>query len=474
MFSFSKKKLEKSILSCVSMSFSSLSTSRSRLSSDEIGCLMSVLSEGLRPVKGARCAPAPPDDSHPHAAVGKKFQVALDAVEHARAAEDERSATLYVSSQGRRTSSEKRAPRRPYTAGAVRPPTAQRHTRAETMRISPQRKPEREATLPPGVVGQSLFLDQRNSPSAARESGVAKQASSQVHNRPLTAPPKSSTPAGGARPTSARPLSSKRRDPQPTAKFHSIVHAVCHQEKLARARDEEDADVGIVDDDGDAEEDAQLEELMHHTANPSRVPSAKSRPPLSAAAARPQSSTRLPQTQTSVSESAPEDQEGLHVLGTADAAHVRGDVPSPLYFGRFRFHNISDFLQHQKRETFGQYYQHVAEYMSKRGHSPPGCCAAARPTSAGGSFLPSPAQFVKAVDLEFHQRRIEEEGEAAAQVESTVGDEAAQRSAAVMRALRCRSALDKKSSGEPQLPGRPRRPLRGPNFSAVKASVNRW
>lgn len=310
--------------------------------------------------------------------------------------------------------------------------------------------------------------------------------------------------ATATRPTSSgaqRPLSSKRSTP-PTARYQGIVDAVIYQEKAARERDEEDMDAGIVEDDGDndGEEDARLEDLMHHHRGgaTSRCTSARARPPLSASASgrtlppsRPTTATNFsargaePQSHSTEQQQVRNnggDDDHLHVLGTASPAHVRGDAPPPTYFGLFRFHNITDFLQHQKKETFGRYYENVSNYMAARGVVKGGAAA----TSSRGSSLPPPKVFCDAVDAEFRRQEEETINLRSAASPSTEGEQTAEeqmrRSASVVAALRRRrlqqqaaDAADNKAVDSPTKRSEHRRqPLRGANYSAVKVTMNRW
>ncbi|CUG91406.1 Hypothetical protein, putative, partial [Bodo saltans] len=309
----------------MSSHLSSLSATRPRLSSEEIGCLMSILSEGLRPVGGKRrsassssggggartaptskqqplqfdienaaatqpsaaaaAAPALPLQSNrptsagglnPHAHVAKKYAVAVDAVECARAVEDERHAALYLVPSTISTSMttnngpslSRDGKRRPYTAGTLRhttPAAARPSSSSSSPLASPKAANAARGTSPsmppppPSIIGQSIHNINAPHPQQ-QQSTTAKPA----NIRPSTAPVK----ATATRPTSSgaqRPLSSKRSTP-PTARYQGIVDAVIYQEKAARERDDEDMDAGIIEDDGDndGEEDARLEDLMHH------------------------------------------------------------------------------------------------------------------------------------------------------------------------------------------------------------------
>jgi hypothetical protein len=324
-------------------------------------------------------------------------------------------------------------------------------------------------------------------------------------NRPSTAPVKAA-----ARPTSSgaqRPLSSKRSTP-PTMRYQGIVNTVMYQEQAARERNEDDMDAGIVDDDddNDADEDARLEDLMHHHRSgggaASRGASARARPPLSASASgrtlppsRPTTATTAHQASNSIPESRrndnQDDEQHLHVLGTASPAHVRGDAPPPTYFGLFRFHNITDFLQHQKKETFGRYYENVSNYMAARKTNGMTASTSQIPLRAGhsgGSSLPAPHVFCDAVDAEFRRQedilrsRAAEAGGFKDDDDAEHAADEFRRNASVVAALRRRRAQHAAAAKEEGVDvdsptkrrGTRRQPLRGENYSAVKVSMNRW
>jgi hypothetical protein len=291
-------------------------------------------------------------------------------------------------------------------------------------------------------------------------------------------------------------------------RYQGIVDTVMYQERAARERDEDDMDAGIVDDDddNDADEDARLEDLMHHHRSgggaASRGASARARPPLSASAAGrtlpPSRPTTAATAHQAASNSIPEshrndkqdDEQHLHVLGTASPAHVRGDAPPPTYFGLFRFHNITDFLQHQKKETFGRYYENVSNYMATRktnGMTASTSQIPLRPGHSGGSSLPAPHVFCDAVDAEFRRQedilrsRAAEAGGVKDVDDAEHAADECRRNASVVAALRRRRAQHAAASKEgvdvdspTKRRGTRRQPLRGANYSAVKVSMNRW
>jgi hypothetical protein len=292
-------------------------------------------------------------------------------------------------------------------------------------------------------------------------------------------------------------------------RYQGIVNTVMYQEQAARARDEDDMDAGIVedDDDNDADEDARLEDLMHHHRSgggaASRGASARARPPLSASASGrtlpPSRPTTAAAAHQAASNSIPEshrndkqdDEQHLHVLGTASPAHVRGDAPPPTYFGLFRFHNITDFLQHQKKETFGRYYENVSNYMAARktnGMTASTSQIPLRPGHSGGSSLPAPHVFCDAVDAEFRRQedilrsRAAEAGGFKDDDDAEHAADEFRRNASVVAALRRRRAQHAAAAKEEGVDvdsptkrrGTRRQPLRGANYSAVKVSMNRW